>query len=323
LRFPVSKALRGERPLRTLSQVLSLAAVLMGTVFAFTVSQSTWQETLRRRELDLRLGEGGFVAGSPIFIRIFKEESKLEVWMGHRDRYRLFATYPICFWSGKLGPKEREGDRQAPEGFYAVRAGQMRQLGRHPRSFNIGFPNALDRSLGRTGSYILVHGGCRSIGCFAMTDRAMDEIYHLADQALGNGQDKIQVQIFPFRMQDTDMAAHAPSKWHDFWRNLKEGYDAFETSHVPPNITACAGKYLVTSRQLLGEDRDARAMRVCDSRVSALTTPPPHGAFARRVAGSRPHARSRSARVALHQDRQAHGGRRVRTTGVSTGLRVR
>ena len=321
--FPGQQALRGERPLRTLSQALSLAAVLMGTVFAFTVSQSTWQEALRRRELDLRLGEGGFVAGSPIFIRIFKEESQLEVWMGHRDRYRLFATYPICFWSGELGPKQREGDRQAPEGFYTVRAGQMRQLGRHPRSFNIGFPNALDRSLGRTGSYILVHGGCRSIGCFAMTDRAMDEIYELADQALGNGQDEIQVQIFPFRLQDTDMVAHARSKWYDFWRNLKEGYDAFEQFRAPPSITACGGKYVVTSRQMLGEGRDARPLPVCDGPVPALTAPPATRTIARRVAGSRPHARSRSARVALHQDRQAHGGRRVRTTGVSSALRVR
>jgi murein L,D-transpeptidase YafK len=295
----------------------------MGTLLAFTVSQSTWQETLRRRELDLRLGEAGFVAGSPIFIRIFKEESQLEVWMGHHDRYRLFATYPICFWSGKLGPKQREGDRQAPEGFYTVRAGQMRQLGRHPRSFNIGFPNALDRSLGRTGSYILVHGGCRSIGCFAMTDRAMDEIYHLADQALGNGQDEIPVQIFPFRMQDTDMFAHARSKWYDFWRNLKEGYDAFEQSHAPPSITVCGGKYVVMSRQILGAGRDASASPVCDTPVPALTTPPTPGTIARRVAGSRTHARSRSARVALHQDRQVRGGRRMRTTGVANELRVR
>ena len=321
--FPVSKALRGERRLRTLSQALSLAALLMGIVFAFTVSQSTWQETLRGRELELRLGEGGFVAGSPIFIRIFKEDSRLEVWMGHRDRYRLFATYPICFWSGKLGPKQREGDRQAPEGFYTVRASQMRQLGRHPRSFNIGFPNALDRSLGRTGSYILVHGGCSSTGCFAMTDRAMDEIYQLADQALGNGQDEIQVQIFPFPMQDTDMVAHAGSKWDDFWRNLKGGYDAFEQSHVPPSITACGGKYVVASRQMLGEGPDSRALPVCDTPAPALTTPPRPGTIARRVAGSRSHARTRSTRVALHQDHQVHSGRRVRTTGVANGLRVR
>jgi len=304
-----------EGPLRILSLALSLAVALMGAVFALTVSQSTWQETQRRRELDSRLGEGGFVAGSPIFIRIFKEESQLEIWMVDHDRYRLFATYPICFWSGKLGPKEREGDRQAPEGFYAVRAGQMRQLGRHPRSFNIGFPNALDRSLGRTGSYILVHGGCRSVGCFAMTDRSMDEIYDLADRALGNGQREIQVQIFPFRMQDADMVAHARSKWYDFWRNLKEGYDAFERSHVPPSVTACAGKYVVASRQMLAEDLDPRALLVCDSPVPVSATSPSPGTIARRVAGSRPHARSRSARLALH--------RRVRTTGVSSAVRVR
>jgi murein L,D-transpeptidase YafK len=305
------------------SLALSLAAVLMGAVFAFTVSQPSWQGTLRRRELDMRLGESGFVTGSPIFIRIFKEESQLEVWMSNGDAYRLFATYPICFWSGKLGPKEREGDRQAPEGFYTVRASQLRQLGRHPHAFNIGFPNALDRSLGRTGSYILVHGGCRSIGCFAMTDRAMDEIYELADQALGNGQDVIQVQIFPFRMQEGSIVAHVQSKWLEFWQNLKQGYDAFEESHVPPSISACAGSYVVTSRQLPGADRDpGAALQACDSPVRMAPTA---AAKARRVAGSRSHARSRSARVrvALHQDRQAHSGRRLPATGGSNALRVR
>jgi murein L,D-transpeptidase YafK len=305
------------------SLALSLAAVLMGAMLAFTASQPTWQGTLRRRELNVRLDESGFVTGSPIFIRIFKEESQLEVWMGNGDRYRLFATYPICFWSGKLGPKEREGDRQAPEGFYTVRAGQLRQLGRHPHAFNIGFPNAVDRSLGRTGSYILVHGGCRSIGCFAMTDRAMDEIYELADRALGHGQDAIQVQIFPFRMQEASMVAHAQSKWLEFWQNLKQSYDAFEEAHVPPTISACAGKYVVTSRQMLGADRDPGATpQVCDSPARMARTP---AAKARRVAGSRSHARSRSARarVALHQDRQVHGGRRLPATGASNALGVR
>ena len=140
------------------------------------------------------------VAGRALLIRIFKEESQLELWMQSAETFQLLATYPICFWSGNLGPKLFEGDHQAPEGFYAVGLHQFVISGKHARSFDIGFPNAFDRSLGRTGSHILLHGGCRSIGCFAMTDPVMDRIYALAEQGLRAGQDQIQVHIFPFRM---------------------------------------------------------------------------------------------------------------------------
>jgi murein L,D-transpeptidase YafK len=180
-------------------------------------------------------------------IRVFKQESELELWMLKGDRFELFATYPICFWSGKLGPKLREGDRQAPEGFYSVSARQLHRKGRRPRSFDIGFPNALDRSFGRTGSYILVHGGCTSIGCFAMTDPAMAEIYALTERALQEGQQRIEVHAFPFRMTETSMAAHAESHWHDFWLSLKEGYDLFERTRLPPAVSVCAGKYVFAS----------------------------------------------------------------------------
>src|SRR5262245_49410414 len=118
-----------------------------------------------------RLEEKGMTAGSAVMIRIFKAESELEVWLQKEDRFELFAIYPICFWSGRLGPKVREGDRQAPEGFYMVTTQQLHRRGRHPRSLDLGYPNALDRAYARTGSYILLHGGCRSIGCYAMTNR--------------------------------------------------------------------------------------------------------------------------------------------------------
>ena len=92
--------------------------------------------------------------------------------MGGEGRpLRRFATYPICLWSGRLGPKLREGDRQAPEGFYTVSAEQLNPNSRWHRSFSLGFPNAFDQAHGRTGSFIMVHGGCPSIGCYAMTDR--------------------------------------------------------------------------------------------------------------------------------------------------------
>jgi murein L,D-transpeptidase YafK len=190
-----------------------------------------------------------FLSGNQLLIRIFKKESQLEVWMRKGNRFELFATYPVCFWSGTLGPKEYEGDRQAPEGFYAVDARHLGAVGRHHHSLDIGFPNAFDRSLGRTGSYILVHGGCGSVGCFAMTDPVMDEIYALAEQALRAGQDQIPVHIFPFRMTEANLQLYANSKWYGFWSNLKQGYDAFEATRMPPVVAMCRGSYLVDGQR--------------------------------------------------------------------------
>jgi murein L,D-transpeptidase YafK len=185
----------------------------------------------------------GFFAGNPVLIRVFKEEAELELWMQNAGRFELFATYPICFWSGSLGPKEYEGDRQAPEGFYTVGAHQLITSGKHPRSLDIGFPNTFDRSLGRTGSHILLHGGCRSIGCFAMTDPVMDKIYALVEGALLAGQPEIQVHIFPFRMTDANLQRHSKSLWFAFWSNLKQGHDTFEARRTPPTLLACHGVY--------------------------------------------------------------------------------
>jgi murein L,D-transpeptidase YafK len=191
-----------------------------------------------------RLREKGLTEGSRVMIRVFKQESQLELWMEKAGRFELFATYPVCFWSGTLGPKLREGDRQAPEGFYGFGRGQLYPVGRRPRSFDIGFPNVYDKSYGRTGSYIFVHGGCSSTGCFAMTDRVMDEIYALTEAALREGQERIEVHTFPFRMTEANLAAHAESDWHDFWANLKEGYDLFERTHMPPRVSVCGRRYV-------------------------------------------------------------------------------
>jgi murein L,D-transpeptidase YafK len=308
---------------------LSLAAALMCAALAVTMSHNATEVSTRKRDLDVRLSEGGLVAGDAILIRIFKEESELELWMSNGTVFQLFATYPICYWSGKLGPKEREGDRQAPEGFYEVKAGQLRLTGRHPRSIDIGFPNAFDRSLGRTGSLILVHGGCTSIGCFAMTDAVMGEIYDLAEQAIGNGQAEIQVQIFPFRMGEEKVAAHAGSSWYGFWRNLKEGYDAFELTHVPPRIAACGGRYLIGSEPLLAQRDGADAFQHCDGSEPMMASPrltPAPRRIGRRMAKSRPYdrsARHRTARIRQRGDKAARGARRVHTTDVSGAHSVR
>src|SRR5262245_11320765 len=138
-------------------------------------------------------------------IRIFKLESEFELWMQKEGRYELLARYPICHWSGSLGPKLTEGDRQSPEGLYSISVRQLHKTGRWRRSLDIGFPNTFDRAHGRTGSYILVHGGCTSIGCYAMTTPVMDEIYALSEAALRQGQEHIPVHVFPFRMTQQNL----------------------------------------------------------------------------------------------------------------------
>ena len=200
---------------------------------------------LQTDDRNRRLAEKGMTAGSPVMIRIFKAESQLELWLERGGRFELFATYPICYWSGIVGPKLHEGDKQAPEGFYSVGMRQIHRRGRWPRSLNIGFPNALDRAYARTGSLILVHGGCTSTGCYAMTDPVMEEIHALSEQALKNGQDRIQVHVFPFRMTDQNMSAFADHEWYGFWLNLKEGYDLFERTRIPPKLSVCGKKYVL------------------------------------------------------------------------------
>jgi murein L,D-transpeptidase YafK len=210
-------------------------------------------------ERSARLTAKGLSAGSAVMIRIFKSESELELWMQKDDRFELFATYPICKWSGKLGPKLHEGDRQAPEGIYAVAMPQIHRKGRWPRALNIGFPNAFDRAMERTGSLILVHGGCSSIGCFAMTNPKMEEIYQLTEQALQQGQQFIQVHVFPFRMTEANLKAHADSEWQPFWHNLKDAYDVFERTRVPPQVSVCGKQYVVSEGALSGIAQAASA----------------------------------------------------------------
>jgi murein L,D-transpeptidase YafK len=189
----------------------------------------------------------GFALGDPLFIRIFKESQELELWMKPKGsaRYELWMRWPIPGLSGHLGPKLAEGDEQSPEGFYGVPASALNPLSTCHLSFNTGFPNAYDQALGRTGSWIMVHGGHGSLGCFAVTDPVIEEIYLIAEAALKNGQTSFPVHVFPFHMTDERMAqARAESsEWLPFWENLREGYDAFEQTHVPPVMTAEGGRY--------------------------------------------------------------------------------
>ncbi|HYJ58763.1 MAG TPA: murein L,D-transpeptidase family protein [Methyloceanibacter sp.] len=195
-------------------------------------------------QLDQRLAAHGVALGVPIYIRIFKLESELELWVQKDGRFVRLASYPICLWSGRLGPKLREGDRQAPEGFYTVSAEQLNPNSRWHRSFNLGFPNAFDQAHGRTGSLIMVHGGCLSIGCYAMTDPVVDEIWRLVTAALENGQERFAVHVFPFRMTERNLRLRRGQQWSSFWADLKKGYDLFEQAKLPPLVSVCKGRYM-------------------------------------------------------------------------------
>jgi murein L,D-transpeptidase YafK len=187
---------------------------------------------------------------SPILARIFKEEAELEIWKQTRDgEYALLKTYPICRWSGDLGPKKKEGDRQAPEGFYTITPGQMNPASNYYLAFNTGFPNAYDRSWGYTGSELMVHGDCSSRGCYAMTDEQIQEIYALARESFFGGQKAFQLQAMPFRMTALNMAKHRNNPNFAFWKMLKEGYDNFEATRQEPKVAVCEKRYVFDPAQ--------------------------------------------------------------------------
>jgi murein L,D-transpeptidase YafK len=179
----------------------------------------------------------GLRYGAPVFMRIFKREKQLELWVeGNRQRYVLFRSYPICTYSGDLGPKLREGDNQAPEGFYRVTAGQLNPNSRFHLSFNLGYPNAYDRAHARTGDFLMVHGSCVSIGCYAMGDDGIEEIYSLAAAALREGQSAFDVHVFPFRLDAASLDAQKDSPWHAFWSELRPAHESFEATHRVPRV---------------------------------------------------------------------------------------
>ena len=182
---------------------------------------------------------------SPILVRIFKQEAELEVWKQDRSgRFALLKTYPICRWSGDLGPKVREGDRQAPEGFYNISPAQMNPQSAYYLSFNTGYPNAFDQALGRNGSQLMVHGDCSSRGCYAMTDEQIAEIYSLGRESFFGGQRAFQLQAYPFKMTPINMAKHRNNPHMPFWKMIKEGYDHFEVTRQEPKVDFCEKKYV-------------------------------------------------------------------------------
>ena len=192
------------------------------------------------------ISEKGMEEKSPILVRIFKDESTLEIWKKHKatGRFALLKPYEICAWSGELGPKKREGDRQAPEGFYTIRPAQMNPKSSYYLAFNMGYPNEFDQAHGRTGAHLMVHGACSSAGCYSMTDEQIAEIYALARLSFEGGQRDFQVQAFPFRMTPQKMAEHRNSENYEFWKMLKTGYDHFEVTRQVPKVDVCDRRYV-------------------------------------------------------------------------------
>jgi murein L,D-transpeptidase YafK len=200
-------------------------------------------------------------AHKPILIRAFKKEAELEIWKQQADgQYTLLKTYPMCRWSGQLGPKVREGDRQVPEGFYTITPGQMNPNSAYYLSFNVGYPNAYDRAHGYTGGSIMVHGACSSAGCFSMTDEQIAEIYAISREAFGGGQRAIQMQSLPFRMTPENLAKHRFDPNMKFWKGLKEGSDQFEVSRQETRVSICERRYVFGQTPTDGRPvRDAQA----------------------------------------------------------------
>jgi len=199
--------------------------------------------TPKLKRLQARLKEKGLRLGAPVFVRIFKKEAKLEIWLKGANGFERFSSYPICYYSGRLGPKRKRGDHQAPEGFYTVSKRQLNPKSRWHRAFNLGYPNLFDRSHKRTGDYLMVHGGCSSVGCYAMTNKVIDEIWEIVTAALNKGQQRFHVHSYPFRMTARNMRRHKKHKWYAFWQDLKTGHDQFEETKVPPVISVCKGHY--------------------------------------------------------------------------------
>ncbi|MGH6810101.1 MAG: L,D-transpeptidase family protein, partial [Ensifer adhaerens] len=238
--------------LRNLVATAAVAALLAGctndTLDTAAVDLSTVKNKTEYQlssKMAATMSELGMQKTSPIALRIFKEEGTLEVWKANTsNRFQLLKSYKICAWSGKLGPKVKEGDRQAPEGFYPLFPQQLNPNSKYYLAINTGYPNTYDRANGRQGTHLMIHGACSSSGCYSMTDEQMIEIFAMARDAFKGGQQSVQLQAFPFRMTAENMARHRNNPNIDFWKMLKVGYDQFEVTKRPPEINVCEKKYV-------------------------------------------------------------------------------
>jgi murein L,D-transpeptidase YafK len=298
-----------------------------------------------------KMAEVGTTKEAPMLIRAYKKEAELEIWkMGADGKYVYLKTYPMCRWSGQLGPKTREGDRQVPEGFYSITPAQMNPNSSYYLSFNVGYPNQLDRALGHSGGTIMVHGACSSAGCFSMTDAQIAEIYAVARSAFDGGQRAIQMQSYPFRMTAENLAKHRLDPNIGFWKNLKEGNDHFEVTKEEPQVAYCGRGYVFNASASGAMDplsacpplkRDpeivasvsAKAAKD-DEKIAELSPSVPpvrivyqdggmHPSFASRVAEtSRPEALSAPTEIALEEKTVRAGGKATQLAAKSPVVTV-
>jgi murein L,D-transpeptidase YafK len=268
----MSRIIVGGMVKRAFSAVPALAVVCV-LASCSTVEISPHLRPLSKETMML-LGKRGMDPQAPIFIRVFKEESELELWKLRDDgRFYHLKTYPICNWSGDLGPKLQEGDKQAPEGFYSITREQMNPDSKYHLAMNLGYPNAYDKSRRRTGQFLMIHGKCKSAGCYAMTDALIEEIYAIGRESFLGGHDSFQVHAFPFRMTRENMARHAGHEALPFWRTLKEGYDYFELTHQLPTVAVCNRGYVVNVAMRSGDPSRLDPQAACPAFVRPRLDP--------------------------------------------------
>ncbi len=273
LSSPSARPARARGPLRGLRLALLAATAGLALAACQDVSLNNAKSLQPIPSGTLALMEQkGSTKSAPILIRAYKKEAELEIWKMRADgSYTHLKTYPMCRWSGQLGPKKREGDRQVPEGFYAVTPGQMNPNSQYYLAFNVGYPNALDRAKGYTGGAIMVHGACASAGCFSMTDEQMGEIYAIARESFAGGQRAIQMQTMPFRMTAENLAKHRLDPNMSYWREIKEGYDHFEVTKREPQVAFCGRRHVFNASPADGARMDANAACPALQQDEALT----------------------------------------------------
>ncbi len=262
--------------IRHLAYVSLMALALTGCNDALESAQGIDLSTVRNKveqplpsRILADMSAKGMDRNSPIMIRIFKEEGALEIWKAKtNNRFDKIADYKICAWSGKLGPKVKTGDRQAPEGFYNLTRSNLNPNSKYYLAINTGFPNRYDAVNGRSGSDLMIHGACSSSGCYSMTDQQVLEIYAFARDALKGGQETVQLQAFPFRMTAENMVKHRLDQNYDFWKMLKVGYDNFEVTKRPPEVNVCEKKYVFNQQATDGGSFNPAG------KCPAMSTPP-------------------------------------------------
>jgi murein L,D-transpeptidase YafK len=207
-------------------------------------------EKLEKAVLDF-----GAKPGSEIFLRAFKREKRLELWMKKDSVFQLFRSYPICYVPGKLGPKRREGDLQVPEGAYFI--DRFNPKSNFHLSLRVNYPNEADLHFSdkeKPGGEIYIHGACVSVGCIPIKNPNIEEVYLLALDAMTGEQEQIPVHIFPCRLDDVNLQNLIDDDFFNaanrrFWENLQPVYEFFEQKRVVPKVEVNEqGRYEVKNK---------------------------------------------------------------------------